>query len=143
MPAHLYYVGPVQGAKFRNFEVKMDIKLDQAGNSGLYFRAPYKDWGWPSDAFEIKFNNNHRQFDKTGSLHYLVRVKNSTVKDNEWFELHLTVDGDRIVSRINGKTLVEWQRPADDPHSTIGTFALQKHTFAVSFRNMRVKILPD
>jgi hypothetical protein len=141
--AHLYYVGPVQNAKFHNFEVKIEVKLDEKANGGLYFRANVQEFGWPKEAFEIKFNNDHFQTDKTGSLHKTVPVRQSPVDDNQWFELHLIVNGNHVVSKINGETMVDWQIPAGDKHTGIGTFALQKHTLGIQFRNMRVKVLPD
>ena len=51
--AHLYYVGPVQKGDFHNFEVKIEVKLAEKANGGLYFRTAMQDFGWPKGAFEI------------------------------------------------------------------------------------------
>ena len=147
-PVHLYYVGPVSGGVFRNFELKAEVKLDTGANGGIYFHTAIPKRSWPKKGYEIKFNNTHRQRWKTGSLHgsgvpNSVIVRKSPVKDNEWFKFDLIVRGKRIIAKINGKTMTDWTEPPDKNRLRGGTIALQRHTKGIRFRNLRIKLLPD
>ena len=46
--AHLFYVGEVNGGKFKNFELKLDISTRPKANSGVYFHTEFQGPGWPA-----------------------------------------------------------------------------------------------
>ena len=64
--SHLFYVGPLQNAVFRNFEFKADIKTTKGSNSGIYFHTAYQEKGWPDEGYEVQVNNTHSDRKKTG-----------------------------------------------------------------------------
>jgi len=139
--SHLFYVGPVNQANFRNFEYKVDVMTKKESNGGLYFHTEYQESGWPSKGFEVQVNNTFsRDPRKTGSLYNLQDVLVALPKDNEWFTEHITVKGDRVVVKVNGRTVVDWTQPLSQ-----GTFALQGHDpgSTVYYKNIYVKPLPD
>lgn len=145
---HLYYVGPVENANFKDFDLKLEAMLEPGASGALYFHTAVPKRGFPKKGLEIKLSNTHWQRWKTGSIHAgelpgSTTVSESPVKDGEWFELHLTVRGKRIISRINGEVLVDYTEPPHLSEFTGGTFALQQHTKGISFRNLRVKPLHD
>jgi Domain of Unknown Function (DUF1080) len=43
--AHLFYVGPVSGADFKNFELSADVMTRSGANSGIYFHTSYQPSG--------------------------------------------------------------------------------------------------
>jgi hypothetical protein len=149
--AHLFYVGPVKDHNFKNFEFKAEVMTEPGSNSGIYFHTQYQESGWPSKGYEVQVNNSHSDWRRTGSLYAVQDVKEVYVKDNEWFTESFSVQGKRVIIKINGKVVVDYtepenvQRPADMAGRIIssGTFALQGHdpNSIVHFRNIMVKPL--
>jgi hypothetical protein len=148
--SHLFYVGPIQNANFKNFELKADVMTKPGSNSGIYFHTEYQETGWPSKGYEAQVNNTHSDWRKTGSLYAVKDVNESPAKDNKWFTEHIIVRDKRIIIKVNGKTTVDWTEPEDftlegQPGRKLssGTFALQGHDpkSVVYFKNIMVKPL--
>jgi len=146
--SHLFYVGPIQNANFKNFELKAEVMTKPVSNSGIYFHTEYQETGWPSKGYEAQVNNTHTDWRKTGSLYAVKDVNESLAKDNEWFTEHIIVRDKRIIIKVNGKTMVDWTEPEDftledQPGRKLssGTFALQGHDpkSVVYFKNIMVK----
>ena len=107
----------------------------------------------------MQINNTHRgegdyrEFKKTGSLYGVRNQYKSIVQDNEWFNVHIVVQGKRVRIQVNGTLLVDYVEPASPvqhqggPGRVLarGTFALQCHDEGskVFFKNIMVKPLPD
>lgn len=150
--AHLYYAGPVQNHDFKNFEFKADVMTTPGSNSGIYFHTAYQEGGWPSKGYEVQVNNSHTDWRRTAGLYAIEDVKEPPAKDGEWFTMQITVRGKRVMTAVNGKTLVDYtepegaERPADMKARLIssGTFALQGHDpkSKVLVRNILVRALP-
>jgi len=150
---HLFYVGPVHYSDFRDFELKVDVMAEPNSNGGIYFHTQYQDRNWPDKGFEVQACNESYRRDprKTGSLYRMQDVKESAVKDNEWFTMHVIVQGKHVVVNVNDKKVVDWTEPEKaNPLSGMsgrmidsGTFALQGHDprSTVYYKNVRVKPL--
>ncbi len=67
--SHLFYVGPVNNANFKNFEIKAEVMTKPSANSGIYFHTEYQERGWPDKGYEVQVNNTHSDWRKTGSLY--------------------------------------------------------------------------
>jgi len=151
--AHLFYEGPAKDHNFKNFELRADVMTEPGSNSGIYFHTQYQEGGWPSKGYEVQVNNSHTDWRRTGSLYAVEDVKEVYVKDNEWFTESFSVQGKRVIIKINDKVVVDYtepdnvQRPADMAGRIIssGTFALQGHDpkSKVYFKNIMVKPLAD
>jgi len=147
---HLFYAGPVKGAEFKDFELKLEVMTRPGANSGVYFHTRYQPKGWPRAGFEAQVNATHKDRLKTGGIYGVADVKDvAPHKDDEWWEYHITVRGNKVTLRVNGKTTMVWTQPKDwkgrypDRKLGSGTFALQAHdpNSVVYFRNIRVKPL--
>jgi len=150
--SHLFYVGPVENANFKNFELKADVMTEPGSNAGIYFHTEYQQEGWPSKGYEVQVNNSHTDWRRTGSLYAVKDVNASPAKDKEWFTEHIIVQDKHIVIKVNGKTMVDWTEPEGfsldkQPGRKLssGTFALQGHDpkSVVYFKNIMVKPLPS
>jgi len=151
--AHLFYDGDVRGHQFKNFDFKADVMTEPGSNSGIYFHTQFQQGGWPAKGYEVQVNNSHTDWRRTGSLYAVVDVKDVLVKDNVWFTEHITVQGKRVIIKINDKTVVDYtepenvERPKEMEGRLIsnGTFALQGHDpkSKVYFKNIMVKPLAD
>jgi hypothetical protein len=69
-------------------------------------------------------------------------------KDNEWFTEEIVVNGKNIVTKVNGKTIVDYTEPegVSSPHRlSKGLFALQAHDpgSVTKYRNIMVKPLGE
>jgi hypothetical protein len=151
--AHLFYEGDIKNHNFKNFDFKADVMTTPGSNSGIYFHTEYQESGWPAKGYEVQVNNSHTDWKRTGSLYGVEDIKEVYVKDNVWFTEHITVQGKRVIIKINDKTVVDYtepanvQRPKDMAGRVLssGTFALQGHDpkSKVYFKNIMVKPLAD
>ena len=152
--AHLFYEG--DGKPFRNFEFECEAMTFSGANSGVYVHTVFQSKGFPATGYEIQVlnepaeHNGYRENKLTGSLYGVRNIYKSLVPDGQWFKLAIRVEGKRVRTWLNGTLLVDWVEPADMKAVTRkalgeGTFALQAHdpTSKVSYRNLRVKRLPD
>ena len=149
--AHLFYVGDVQGANFKNFELKLDIMTKPKANSGVYFHTAMQGPGWPAKGYEVQVNNSHGDPKRTAGLYDVKDNLEAPAKDGEWFTMHIKVVGKHVITSVNGKAIVDYieeENPARKAHPqrliTSGTFALQGHDpgSEVHYRNIFVKPLP-
>jgi hypothetical protein len=144
--AHLYYAGPVNNAKFKNFEWKCEIMTKPKANSGMYFHTKYQEGGWPSVGIEVQVNNSHTDPRRTASIYRIKDVMNDApAKDDEWFTQHVIVQGNKVTVKVNDK-VEDFKREAGWDKAVIGegTFALQAHDpgSEVHYRKVLVKPLP-
>jgi hypothetical protein len=145
--AHLYYVGPVQNARFKDFELKAEVKTRPKGNSGIIFHTEFQDKGFPNKGFEFQINNtgSDKAF-RTGSIYPAKPLDRVVAKDDEWFECHLVVRGNQVTLKVNGEITVEATLPSEAKAGrtlSSGTIAIQGHDpgSIVYFRRIRVKPL--
>jgi Domain of Unknown Function (DUF1080) len=126
---------------YKNFRYRAEIKINDKGNSGMYFRTK-KEGGFPH-GYEAQINSTHGDPVKTGSLYNHVKVLEMLVPPDTWFTQEVEVVGDHIVIKVNGKTTVDYK----DPKNTFseGHFAFQHHdpTCKVAIRKIEVKELDD
>ena len=150
--AHLFYDGPVMDHNFKNFEFKADVMTHKGTNSGIYIHTAYQQTGWPAKGYEVQVNNTHTDWRRTGSLYGIDDIKEIYVNDNEWFTMDITVQGKRVLVKLNDKAVLDYtepdnvQRQAGDALRVLssGTFALQGHdpNSLTYFRNIMVKPMP-
>ena len=149
--AHLFYVGDVKNHDFKNFEFKADVMTTPGSNSGLYFHTAYQDSSWPVKGYEVQVNNSHEDWRRTGSLYAIQDVKETYVKDNEWYTESIIVKDKHVTVKINDKTVVDYDEPVNVQREkgmeqrvlSSGTFAIQGHDprSKVFFKNIMVKPL--
>lgn len=150
--SHLFYEGTVNNHDFKNFEFKAQVMTKPGANSGIYFHTAFQQEGFPSKGYEVQVNNSHSDWRRTGSLYSIQDVKETYVKDNEWYEEYIKVQGKNITIKINGKTVVEYTEPenvgkenAGGRSISNGTFALQGHDpkSIIFYKDIMVRVLPD
>jgi len=156
---HLFYVGPVHNADFKNFELSADVMTRPGANSGIYFHTAFQPSGWPAAGFEVQVANTHegangyKERKKTGSLYAVRNVYKQLVSDNEWFRMNILVRGKQVQIRLNNMLVVDYVEPDEPFRADLnfqrvinhGTFALQGHDpgSTTYFKNIRVRPLAD
>jgi hypothetical protein len=146
--SHLFYVG--DDKPFKDFEFKVDVMTEPGSNGGIYFHTQFQDNGWPKAGFECQVNVTHTDWKKTGSLYDVANLGVTPAQDNKWWTQHITVKGNKVTVKIDGKTVLEYNEPPGTQAGkdfsrklNQGTFAFQAHDpkSIVRFKNVRVKRL--
>lgn len=145
---HLFYDGPVASADFKDFHFRSEVYTYPNANSGIFFHTRWQAEGWPSVGYEAQVNATHRDRIKTGSVYGVSNVMDEAPhKDNAWFLYEIIVQGDRIVLKVDGKTVMDYTEREEDIRGqrrlSSGTFALQAHDpdSRIYFRNILVRPL--
>jgi hypothetical protein len=123
-----------------NCEFKADVKISDGGNSGMYFRTAFGP-GFPK-GYEAQVNSTHTDPKRTGSLYNFKNIYEQLVPPDTWFSQHIIAQGNHIVIKVNGKTVVDY---VDDKNTyKKGYLALQQHNkgSVVMFKNLVMKPLP-
>ena len=150
--SHLFYVGDVGGADFKDFEWECEVLLKPRANSGMYFHTAVQEEGWPDKGYEAQLNNTHGDRKKTGGLYDVADVlDDSPATDNEWFTQRVVVRGMTIEVYVNDKLVTTYTEPEDEAQKpervgrrlSSGTVALQGHDpgSEMHFRRVRIKLL--
>jgi len=149
---HLFYEGDIAQHNFKNFEFTADVMTEPGSNSGIFIHTQYQETDWPAKGYEVQVNNSHTDWRRTGSLYDINDVKETYVKDKEWFTEYIKVEGKNVTVKINGKTVMEYTEPEgiekekgrELKHLSSGTIALQAHdpNSKVYFKNIKIKVLP-
>jgi hypothetical protein len=148
--AHLFYDGGL--GPFKNFELKVDVMVENGSNGGIYFHTKYQESGWPTAGFETQVNVSHKDWKKTGSVYGVASIGFTPAQDKVWWTQHIIVDGKTVIVKINDITVVEYVEAegavASEKFDRVlgeGTFALQCHDpdSVVRYKNIRFKKLPN
>jgi hypothetical protein len=153
-PAHLFYVGSVNGHNFKNFDLRLEVMTFPGANSGIYFHTKYQEANWPKCGLECQVDNSHSDWRRTGSLYGIRNVSwgpeappsdnkqivtilpKPPVTDNVWYTQEIVCQGGLLTVKLNGQTMVEYRLPNADVEHKLetgmlwlpqGTFALQGH----------------
>ncbi len=149
--AHLFYVGKVEKADFKNFELKTQIKTEPKANSGIFIHTEYEEDGWPGVGYEIQVNQSHGDWRKTGSVYSFKDVKDTYVSDNEWYTKHIIVKDGKITVKVNDQVINEFDESKNrgdigDSKKKLssGTIALQAHDpeSVIYYKDIKIKPLP-
>ncbi len=157
----------VTDKEYENFDLKLEWKISEGGNSGIMFDvnedpAKYKDTY--NTGPEMQVLDNERNEDgkiykhHAGDLYDLIACKKETVKPvGEWNLVEIKVLNGILGFYLNGENVVSATMWDDNWNELVagskfksmpgfGTFkkghiGLQDHGFMVSFRNIKIKEL--
>jgi hypothetical protein len=144
--AHAFYVA--NDKPFKNFEFECEVQTKPNSNAGIFIHTQWQEKDWPKIGYECQVNNTYNKDpQKTGGLYNTVKVLEAPAKDDVWFKYYIKVDGKHVTIKIDDKTVVDFEEPANKEGSiklSEGTFALQAHDpgSTVMFRNLKVRRLP-
>jgi hypothetical protein len=139
----LYYVGEVGNHSFTQFELRMQVYVTKRANSGIYFLTEPEGLKYPDKVgYEAQIAINHKNKNKTGSLYKIVTLSTSPVKEEEWFDYVIRVEGSVISTILNGKVAVKHDTATGAKKEHGDRLGLQCHDpEIVKFRNIRIKLL--
>jgi hypothetical protein len=151
-------------AQFDDFELELEWRLEEGGNSGIMFRVTTEaDETWLTGP-EIQLLDNDRHPDGRNPLtaagsNYALHapVRDVTRPVGEWNEVRLLVRGAHVEHWLNGVKVVEYDLWSPDWEARVaaskfravtdygrarrGHIAFQDHGDFVGFRNIRIRPL--
>lgn len=140
---HLFYEGKVNDAKFKDFELRLDVMTRPNSNGGLFIHTEYQKDGWPG-GYEIQVNNTQSDPQKSGGLYNTVKNL-EPFADNTWMKYVIKVKDGKVTVKVDDKELVDYKT---EPATTKlkpegGTIAIQAHDpgSTTLYKNIRIKVL--
>ena len=151
--------------RYANFELALDWKVAEGGNSGIFYRATEdNNYIWQS-APEMQVLDDAKHADgkspltSAGSNFALYPAPRGVVRPaGEWNSARLIVNGNHVEHWLNGQKLLEYElgsaewidRVAKSKFNTMpnygkareGHIGLQDHGDPVEFRDIRIRVLP-
>ena len=151
--------------QFRDFDLRLEWRVAEGGNSGIFYRATEEgNYIWQS-ATEMQVLDDARHSDgrseltSAGSNFALYPVRRGISKPaGEWNAVRLLVDGTHVEHWLNGVKVVEYELGSSDWEARVraskfatmplygrapqGHIGLQDHGDRVEFRNIRIRVLP-
>jgi hypothetical protein len=134
---------------YRNFKYRVELKINDGGNSGVYFRCPAQDGDF-SKGYEAQVDSTHRDPIRTGSLYAFIHIYDTLVPPDTWFTYELEVVTreyrgtviPHIKVSVNGKLLYQFLDHGNSWKE--GYFAFQQHDpgSRVEIRKVEVMELP-
>lgn len=125
--------------RYRNFELRTYVRHARYHNSGVMFRSA-GDGGPKSEHYEIQLHDVEDAHYPTGSLYHFKRAIYPRITAGQWFPFYLKVQGPNCVVRINGDTVLEYDRLQN---LDAGHIELQAHRLGywTEFKDIRIKEL--
>lgn len=141
--------------QFENFELSIEWKT--TGNSGVFVRmSDQKDWLNTGMEIQVLPKAGIGKHD-AGSLYDLIAPPaEAKVKEGDWNHFHIVCNGPHISAKMNGVETFKidlndekWKSPQGKfkkPYASLprkGWIMMQDHGAAVSYKNIKVKVLPE
>lgn len=152
--------------QFENFELELEWKLSEGGNSGIFYRVremPEHDVAYLT-GIEMQILDDDRHIDggepktSAGACYALYPPTADVVRPvGEWNSVRLVVENGHAEHWLNGQKIVDYDVGSDEWNERVtaskfadwehfakyprGHIALQDHTDPVWFRNIRIREL--
>ena|ERR1700722_12301426 len=145
--------------EYGDFEVRVDFKMSEGGNSGVALRAPLQGnvsySGMEIQLLDDVWHKEHlkdlKPVQYTGAIYGVVAPSKDALKPvGEWNTIDITAKGRQITIVLNGVKTVDanlddYKEAAEKDHPGLnrvkGHLGLQSHSNRVEFRNVLVKEL--
>jgi hypothetical protein len=141
----------LKGADHGDFILRLDYRLPEGGNSGVFIRQPIHYLS-SFHGIEIQILDDHapvykdiKPYQHAGSIYSVVPAAKDVIHPaGEWNSMEILCLGSRIRTMINGEVLTDasmddYRQLENRPRT--GRLALQNHGSTLEFRNIRMKRL--
>ncbi len=166
----IHYTGKVRAGdiltreQYGNFDLRLEWKVLEAGNSGIFFRASeeYESLWYTGPEMQVLDDAGHRDGAKretSAGANYALHPPSQDVvrKAGEWNQVGIVANGNHVEHWMNGEKIVEYELRSEDwkqkvaaskfkdlPHYGLmdaGHIVLQDHSDPVWFRNIKIRKL--
>ncbi len=122
--------------QFCNYVLRVDFNAEQGTNSGIFLHTVLQHQEPATDCYELNIAESDNPF-PTGSLVQRQKAEVS-VASGQWHSYEVTVDGDRVLVKLDGQQVLDYTDPKPLRRGHIG---LQLNSGRIAFRNIRLKPL--
>lgn len=119
-----------------DYEMKCDYRLAKGGTV-VPSRTPFEPKDPTKDCYEFNMCDSHPAF-PTGSVVGRKKADNIASGEDVWKSIHLTVLGNRIQAKIDGKDVIDFTDESDAKLAK-GHIGLQMNGGKIEFRNVMIK----
>jgi hypothetical protein len=133
--------------RYANFILRLDYKIAEGGNSGVFLRAP-RAARQSKIGMEFQIHGDPgvpASDDMTGAIYLVVPPKvNASNPPMTWNSLEIILDGSHIKATLNGQVVHDFDMDTVEElkyRLKDGFIGLQDHDHFVAFRNVRLKEL--
>jgi hypothetical protein len=156
----------VTDKEFASFELRLEWKISEGGNSGLMYRvteelgAPYESGPEYQLLHNAKHPDGKNPKTSAASCYALYAPsKDMTRPVGEWNKTRLVVNGNHVEHWLNGKKVVEYDLASEDWQKRVqeskfkdlpkfgkepkGHIDLQDHGNQIAFRNIKIRVLKE
>ena len=140
--------------KYGDFELTLECRLPEEGNSGVFLRAPAREGRISMTGFEVQMRDDRADTtldDVSGAVFRRIAASGKYSRPiGQWNDLKLTMRGRRLRIELNGRLVSETdidqvvpqgKDPAMKDVPNEGFIGLQNHAMPVEFRNVRIRPL--
>ena len=133
--------------RYDNFVLRLEWKINENGNSGIYLRAP-RAGRQSKTGMEFQLQGDYGKpvdDQTTGSIYVVVGPKlNASKPCGEWNDLEIMLNGPIMKATLNGQAIQDLnidENPELKNRLKRGFIGLQDHARFVAFKNIRIKKL--
>jgi hypothetical protein len=123
-------------ATFGDFDLIVEWKVSEGGNSGIFLRAGTDGPPWV-DGYESQIDDDDAK-NPTGSIYNRLPAKKAASPDGQWNVTEVSAEGDHLVVKINGQEVVNGK----DATCKYGRVGLQMHDDKTTVEFRKVWIRP-
>ncbi len=152
--------------RFRNFELNLEWKIAEGGNSGIFYLVTDEAHNMPWETgpeMQVLDNDGHAdgqiETHRAGDLYDLIAASPETIKEpGQWNEVRIRIQDNHIEHWLNGEKVVSVKRGGPEWTALVaaskfnampdfglsdeGYIVLQDHGDPVWYRNVRLRRLP-
>jgi hypothetical protein len=151
--------------KFKNFELDLEWKISEGGNSGIFYRGSEDEDAiyWTAPEMQVLDDAHHEdgksRLTSAGANYGLYEAPSGIVKPaGQWNQVRLIVNGRHVEHWLNGVRMLQYELYSPDWEMKVrdskfaahpkygrnaeGYIGLQDHGNWVAFRNIKIHVLP-
>lgn len=129
--------------QFDDFELKVDFKISETTNSGIFIRTSPQPRDPAADCYEVNLAGPQQSKFFTGSLVNRQEAKDVSAAADDWFEqwhtCRIVADGALIQIWIDDRQTMDYTDPAGARCLGRGFIGLQLNSGPAAFRNVRLR----
>ncbi|MDX1966235.1 MAG: family 16 glycoside hydrolase [Planctomycetaceae bacterium] len=129
----------VTTTRWADYELRVDFRVSDGGNSGIFLRTPRNPASPVTDCYELNICDSHPEF-KSASLVGRAQPTTAVTANGDWHTFHVTVLGPDVTVKLDHEVVLSYTDAAAAP-LTSGLIGLQMNGGKAEFRNVFLKPL--
>ncbi len=129
----------VTTTRWADYELRVDFRVAEGGNSGIFLRTPRSPKSPATDCYELNICDSHPDF-KSASLVGRAQPTMAVTANGDWHTFHVTVLGPDVTVKLDNEVVLSYVDITPTPLLS-GLIGLQMNGGKAEFRNVFLKPL--